>query len=64
MIMKKGKPTWFYVDYNGKFIAMYKTLNGALRYIQRRGLKDDLDNSLYLVDNEGDMYNPLNGNPV
>lgn len=54
----------FFVDYNGKFIAVYKTLNGALRYIQRQGLEDDLHNSLYLVDNEGNLYNPIYGNPL
>lgn len=51
----------YYVDYNGKYIAEYKTLRGALNFIQRKDLRNDADNSLYLVDNNGNMYNPNNG---
>lgn len=51
----------YYVEYNCKFIAMYKTLNGALKFIERKGLKNDYDNIVRLFDNNGNEYNTLNG---
>ena len=59
--MRKGKIEAYFVDYNGKIMGIYRTLNGALRMIRNKDFKDDTDNTLRLVDNNGDMYNPYNG---
>lgn len=55
------KPTRFFVDYNCKFIAMYKSVRACLNFINRKGLHDDFDNTLRIVDNNGDMYSTING---
>ena len=51
----------YYVEYNCKFIAMYKSLKRALGFILKRGLKDDYYNSLMIVDNFGNTYDPVTG---
>lgn len=48
----------YFVEYNGKYIAEYKTLKGANDFITKKGLKNDDDNLLLIVDNEGGMYRP------
>ena len=58
------KPTRFFVEYNCKFIAMYKSVHACLNFIDRKGLKDDYDNTLRIVDNNGDMYNKISGNKL
>lgn len=55
---------YYYVEYNGAFIASYKTLKGALNYIDRKGLQDDCDNTLRVFDRYGEQYNPINGNKL
>ena len=50
-----------FIDYNGKYIAQYKRMRAALNYINRKGLQDDLDNTLRLVDDKGNEYNPITG---
>ena len=50
-----------FIDYNGKYIAKYKRMNAALNYINRKGLQDDLDNTLRLVDDKGNEYSPITG---
>lgn len=55
---------WYFVDYNGAYIAQYRTLRGALNYIARKGLRNDLDNVLDLVDSDGEMYNPITGKHI
>lgn len=55
------KPTRFFVEYNGKLMGAYKSLACALKLIRRKGLQNDFDNSLWLVDNNGDSYHPLLG---
>lgn len=52
---------WYFVGYNCAYIAMYRTLKGALNFIARKGLQDDLDNMLGIVDSDGEMYNPITG---
>jgi hypothetical protein len=52
---------WYFIDYNGAYIAMYKRLCNALKFIERKGLKNDSLNSLWLVDSNGDTYNPVTG---
>ena len=58
------KPTRFFVEYNCKFIASYKSVKACLNYINRKGLQDDFDNALRIVDNNGDMYNTISGNKL
>ena len=58
------KPTRFWVEYNGKYVADYKSVKACLNLIRRKGLKDDFDNTLRIVDNNGDMYNVINGNKL
>lgn len=51
----------FFVEYNGKYLASYKTLKGCLSFIDAKKLRNDFDNDLLIVDNEGNIYNPING---
>ena len=53
-----------FVDYNGQFIAQYRRMSAALTYIERKGLQDDLDNTLRLVDDKGNEYNPITGQEI
>lgn len=46
----------YFVCYNAKFIAERKTLKGCQDFISRKGLKDDENNLLYIVDDEGEEY--------
>lgn len=43
----------YFVEYNAKYIAEYKTLKGCINFIQRKNLKDDEDNTLNIVDENG-----------
>ena len=51
----------FFVEYNGKLVGSYKSLTCALNLIRRKGWQNDFDNSLWLVDNNGENYHPLLG---
>lgn len=53
-----------FIDYNGKFIAQYKRMSAALAYINRKGLQDDMDNTLRLVDDKGNEYNSITGQTI
>ena len=55
---------WYFVEYNGKLIKATKRLKPALTFISRKGLQDDADNVLRLVDSTGEMYDPVDGNPI
>lgn len=55
---------WYFVEYNGRLLKATKRLKPALSFIQKRGLQDDADNVLRLVDSTGEMYNPINGTPI
>lgn len=59
-----NKPTLFYVECNGCYIAMYKSLRACLNFIKRRGLRDDEDNLLRIWDNNGTIYDPVNGEDI
>lgn len=43
----------FFVEYNAKYIASYKSLKAAQNFIARKGLKDDEWNLLRIWDSEG-----------
>lgn len=55
---------FYFVDYNGEYIASYKTLHGCLNFIGRRGYQDDADNTLRIVDQYGNLYNPITGSEM
>lgn len=55
---------YYFVDYNCKFIAMYKSVKACLNLIERKGLKDDYDNILRIVDEQGEEYNPVTGRQI
>lgn len=52
---------YYFVDYNAKFVAMYKSVRACLKYIERKGLRNDYDNVLRIFDKNGNEYNPTNG---
>lgn len=54
----------YFVSYNCQFVAMYKSLKACLNYIQRKGLRDDDYNLLYIVDSEGNEYSWRTGKLV
>lgn len=58
--MKKA----FFVEYNAKFVAMYKSMKACLNFISRKGYVNDLDNLVRIFDKDGNEYNPINGNPI
>lgn len=58
------KPKRYFVQYNCKLMGSYKYISGALKLIMRKGWQSDFNNSLWLVDSNGDSYNPINGNKL
>jgi len=54
----------YFVEYNGKYVASYNTIRGAIGYVNRKNLRDDADNTLRIVDSNGDMYNTISGNKL
>lgn len=58
------KPTRFWVEYYGKYVADYKSVRACLNFIDRKGLQNDYDNTLQIVDSNGDVYNWINGNKL
>jgi len=58
------KPTRFWIWYNGKYMAGYKSVRACLNFINRKNLQDDYNNALQIVDNNGDCYNVINGNKI
>ena len=51
----------FFVEYNGKFVADYMYLSGALKFVKRKGYVNDYDNMVRIFDREGNEYDPTNG---
>ena len=51
----------YFVEYNCKFIAMYKSVKSCISFINKKGLKDDDDNMLRIYDEEGNTYCPITG---
>lgn len=58
------KASKFFVEYNCKFIAMYKSISSCLKFIQRKGLQCDLDNMVRIFDSDGNEYHPFTGNII
>ncbi len=53
--------TTFFVEYNGKFVATYKSVTSCLNFIERKGLVNDIDTTLRVVDIHGNLYNLMSG---
>ena len=45
----------YFVEYNAKYIASYKSLKVAENFIARKGLKSDENNVLTVWDSEGNV---------
>ena len=55
------KAKTFWVGYNGKYIAKYKSVRACLNFIDRKNLHNDSFNLLCIVDNLGNEYSLKNG---
>lgn len=54
----------YFVSYNAKYMAEYKSVKACLDFINRKGYKNDEDNLLYIVDEEGEEYDTITGEPI
>jgi len=54
----------FFVEYNCKFVAMYKSVKACLNFISRKGYVNDLDNTVRIFDKEGNEYNTITGKQI
>lgn len=52
---------YYFVWYNGAFIAQYKSVRACLNFIDRKKLQNDYKNLLEIVDQNGDLYNVITG---
>lgn len=48
----------FFICYNGKYIASRQSLHTAVNFIDAKGIQDDELNELYIVDQQGNYYQP------
>ena len=55
------KQTYF-VEYNCKFVAMYKSVMACLNFISRKGYTNDTDNTVRIFDKSGNEYDTISGN--
>ena len=53
--------TTFFVEYNCKFVAMYKSLKACINFISRKGYVNDLDNTVRIFDKDGNEYHSITG---
>ena len=54
----------FFVEYNCKFMAMYKSVKACLKFISRKGYVNDLDNTVRIFDKDGNEYHPITGKQI
>lgn len=52
---------YYFVWYNGAFIAQYKSVRACINFIDRKKLQNDYKNLLEIVDQNGDLYNVITG---
>lgn len=45
------------VYYNGKIVAIYKSLKYALAFVAKKGYKNDENNLLFIMAEDGTCYN-------
>ena len=48
----------YFICYNAKYIASRKSLKSAVDFIDARGIQDDENNVLYIVDQAGNYFKP------
>jgi hypothetical protein len=48
----------YFICYNAKYIASRKSLKTAVDFIDARGIQDDENNELYIVDQVGNYFKP------
>ena len=48
----------YFICYNAKYIASRKSLKTAVDFIDARGIQDDENNELYIVDQAGNYFKP------
>lgn len=48
----------FLVIYNAKVMNIYKSLKAAVKFIERKGYKDDSFNMCWIVNQDGICYHP------
>lgn len=48
----------YFICYNAKYIASRKSLKTAVDFIDARGIHDDENNVLYIVDQQGNYFKP------
>lgn len=46
----------YFIEYNAKFIAERKSIKACVALIIKKGLKNDDENLLYIVDELGNYY--------
>ena len=51
----------YFVEYNAQYMAMYKSVKACLNLINRKGWKNDENNMLRIVDENGDEYDTVTG---
>lgn len=51
----------YFVEYNAQYMAMYKSVKACLNLINRKGWKNNEDNMLRIVDENGDEYDTITG---
>lgn len=56
--------TTFFVEYNAKFVAMYKSVRACLNFILRKGWVNNFDNMLRIFDKNGNEYHPITGKQI
>lgn len=54
----------YFVEYNAKYIAEYKTIKGCINLINKKQLKDDENNCLCIIDENGVVYSPITGDVI
>ena len=54
----------FFVEYNCKFMAMYKSVKACLNFISRKEYVNDLDNTVRIFDKDGNEYHPITGKQI
>lgn len=46
----------YFICYNAKYIASRKSLSAAVKFIDSKGIQDDENNELYIVDQLGNYF--------
>ena len=48
----------YFICFNAKYIASRKSLKTAVDFINAKGIQDDENNELYIVDQQGNCFSP------